>query len=331
MTVHRRIPLESREEWENALVGIPHAFAHTWGHCWSVHLSSKLPTFLYAYEDGGARVVCPLSERRFLGEPDLVTPYGFGGFVGSGDGADFPARWAEFTGREKYVCGYIGLNPLLQDGRHFGPDMASAHNSVFVLDLRLPPERLYAALDANRRRQVRAPLAPGQRIVWDRQRLVTFFLENYPDFLRRVGAAPVYHFSPDTLAFLCSLDTVFLIGAEVDGRLEAVVVFGHTPAVGDYLFGVALPEGRRHAARLLWCGIERLHALGIPALNLGGGARPGDGIAEFKRRFGARELPLIALREIYRPDAFQTLCLTAGAPAGSGGYFPPYHAPGLHP
>jgi hypothetical protein len=101
--------------------------------------------------------------------------------------------------------------------------------------------------------------------------------------------------------------------------------------VGDYLFGVALPEGRRHAARLLWCGIERLRSLGVPALNLGGGSRPGDGIAEFKRRFGAREVPLVALREVYRPDTFQALCRAAGAEPGGGGYFPPYHSPGLHP
>jgi hypothetical protein len=141
----------------------------------------------------------------------------------------------------------------------------------------------------------------------------------------------VYHFGAETLTSLCVLENVFLVGAEVDGALEAVMVFGHTPELGEYLFGVALPEGRRHAARLLWCGIERLRSLGVPRVNLGGGARPGVGLAEFKRRFGARELPLPALRQVYRPEAFAALCSAAGVSPEMNGYFPPYHSPGLRP
>lgn len=326
MTVHRRIPLDASAQWENALVGIPHGFAHTWGHCRSVQLSTNLPTYLYCFEGGGVRVVCPLAERRFQGQPDIVTPYGFGGFAGTDDCPGFPEHWAEFVAHEKYVCGYIGLNPLLRNQSYYAPAAAHAHNSVFTLDLRLPLEQLFGALHANRRRQLRAPLPAGTRIVWHPERLTAFFLASYQDFVRRAGAAPVYHFSPETLASLCALEGVILIGAEVDGRLEAVVVFGYTPHLGDYLFGVALPQGRRHSTRLLWCGVERLRSLGIPLLNLGGGARPDDGIAEFKRRFGARELPLIGLRQIYRADAFQALCRAAGIVPPGSGYFPPYHA-----
>ena len=327
MTVHRRIPLEARVEWENALVGIPHGFAHTWGHCRSVHLSSNLPTYLYCFEGGGVRVVCPLSERRFQGQPDIVTPYGFGGFAGTGDCPAFPAHWADFVAGEEYVCGYIGLNPLLQSDTYFDPRSAHADNSVFSLDLREPREQLFANLHANRKRQLREPLPPGTRIVWDAERLSAFFLDQYPGFMSRAGAAPIYRFSPATLSFLCSLDAVFLVGAEVGDRLEAVAVFGHTEHAADYLFGVALPAGRPHAARLLWCGIERLRSLGVPRLNLGGGARPNDGIAEFKRRFGAREVPLISLKQVYLPEAFERLCRAAGAEPGTTGYFPAYHTP----
>jgi hypothetical protein len=327
MTAHRRIPLDARQEWENALVGVPHAFAHTWGHCRSVYLSTHLPTYLYCFEGGGVRVVCPLSERRYRGQADVVTPYGFGGFAGTGECPAFPEYWIEFVAREEYVCGYIGLNPLLPNESYYLAGAASAHNSVFTLDLRLPLEQLLGALHPKRRSQLRAPLPAGTRIVWHTERLAEFFLASYAEFVRRVGAAPVYHFSPETLTFLCSLENLFLVGAEVEGRLEAVAVFGYTPNLGDYLFAVALPHGRHHSARLLWCGVERLRSLGIPLLNLGGGARPDDGIAEFKRRFGARELPLIGLRQIYRADAFEALCRTAGVESNVNGYFPPYHAP----
>ncbi|MFL5493746.1 MAG: hypothetical protein ACJ8DC_05095 [Gemmatimonadales bacterium] len=324
---HRRIGVESREAWTEALLGIPHAIAHTWGHCYAMHLSSGLPTYLYQFESGGVRVACPLAERRFQGHTDVVTPYGFGGFAGTGDCPSFPAHWAEFVAKQEYVCGYIGLNPLLVNHTYFDRGCAQADNSVFTLDLREPQEQLFAKLHANRKRQLREPLPPGTRIVWDAPRLSAFFFDRYPEFVNRVGAAPIYRFSPATLSFLCSLDGVFLVGAEVGDRLEAVAVFGHTGFVADYLFGVALPEGRPHAARLLWCGIERLRSLGVPLLNLGGGARPNDGIAEFKRRFGATEVPLLSLRQVYLPETFERLCQAAGAEPGTTGYFPPYHAP----
>ncbi|MBA3496242.1 MAG: hypothetical protein H0T86_03980 [Gemmatimonadales bacterium] len=327
MIVHRRTPVEAREAWEEALLGIPHAIAHTWGHCYAMHLSSGLPTYLYQFESGTVRVACPLAERRFRGQADIVTPYGFGGFAGTGDCPTFPARWAEFVAGEEYVCGYLGLNPVLRNDTYFDPRSVHTSNSVFTLDLRQPPERLFANLHANRKRQLREPLAPGTRIVWDNERLSAFFLEQYPVFVDRVSAAPVYRFSPATLSFLCALDGVFLVGAEVADRLEAVAVFGHTGYVADYLFGVALPEGRHHAARLLWCGAERLRSLGVPRLNLGGGARLNDGIAEFKRRFGAEEAPLLSVRQVYLPEAFARLCRSAGVEPDSTGYFPAYHAP----
>ena len=327
MTVHRRIPLDAGSEWDRALEGMPHAFAHTWGHCQAIQLTTGLPTYLYCWEREGARVVCPIAERRFRDETDIVTPYGFNGFVGTGDCHGFPDDWTEFAVREHYVCGYIGLNPVLRTETCFAPEPAATHNSVFVLDLGAPMEQLVAGVQPRRRSQLRAPLPPDTRIVWDRARLAAFFKETYPEFMRRADAAPVYDFNEATLSSLCSHGSALLVGAEVGGSLEAVVVFGYTPWVADYLFGVALPHGRHHGARLLWCGVERLQALGVLLLNLGGGARPNDGIAEFKRRFGARELPLHSLRQIYRPDVFRALCLAAGAEPQAGGYFPPYHAP----
>jgi hypothetical protein len=327
MTVHRRIALEAAAEWDRALEGLPHGFAHTWKHCHAVQLTTGLPTYLYCWERGSARVVCPLTERRFRGQADVVTPFGFNGFTGTADCAGFPDDWAEFTAGERYVCGYIGLNPVLRNDTCYARETAAAHNSVFVLDLRCTMDQLMDRVQPRRRTQLRAPLPPQTRIVWDRERLAAFFLATYPEFMRRAEAAPIYAFNEATLSSLCSQDTVLLVGAEVDGQLEAVLMFGYTAWVADYLFGVALPHGRHYSTRLLWCGVERLHDLGIPLLNLGGGARPNDGIAAFKRRFGAQELPLISLRQVYRPELFRALCLAAGVDPIGEGYFPPYHAP----
>ena len=70
------IPLESRVEWQNALQGIKHAFAHTWENCYAMHLTTGFTTYLYCFEAENIRIVCPIAEREFQGYVDIVTPYG---------------------------------------------------------------------------------------------------------------------------------------------------------------------------------------------------------------------------------------------------------------
>jgi len=324
--MHRRIPLTDPDDWRAALDGVPHAFAHTWGSCQAMQRTSGLETFLYRYEAHGVRVVCPFAIRRFRGAPDLLTPYGFSGFVGTGACPDFPARWAAYAAESGFVCGYVGLNPVLGGGWYDAAD-AVAFNSAFLLDLD-DEAAMFARLSANRRRQVREWVRGGVAVVTDRARCAAFFAEHLRAFLDERRAARIYYLSAATLDALFALDDVLLLGAEVDGRLEAVSVFAHTPHVGDYLFNVSVPEGRRHSAPLIWEGALRLRARGIPVLNLGGGIRPGDGVAEFKSRFGPREVPLRSLRQIYDAPAFHRLCREAGVDASGSGYFPPYHAVG---
>jgi hypothetical protein len=115
MMKHTCISLDDPSRWGSALAGVPHAFGHTWEHCYGMHLSSGLLTFLYYFEAENTRIVCPFSERTYGGHVDLVTPYGFSGFTGSGSCADFPSHWRPFAQIRRYVCGYIGLHPLFEN------------------------------------------------------------------------------------------------------------------------------------------------------------------------------------------------------------------------
>ncbi len=65
---HELIPLSSPELWKEALQDIPHAFGHTWENCYAMHLSTELPTYLYQFKHGDAKVICPISERSFMGK-----------------------------------------------------------------------------------------------------------------------------------------------------------------------------------------------------------------------------------------------------------------------
>jgi hypothetical protein len=325
----RLIPLEDRGAWDEALEELPHAFAHTWTSCHAMHLTTGWPTFLYAWQDGSARAICAIAERGEAGEVDVVTPYGFGGIVGAQVGPRMLEQWHEFARHRGYVCGYLGLNPVLAPATLRESADYREHNDVYVLELHRGTDALYASLSTNRRRQLHDFTSSSVRLVEDRERLSAWFLRHVDEFLRDKGASSTYAFSQETWTALLSSEDILVLGTErPGGDVAAVCVFGYTPHCAEYLFGISEPDGRSHTAALLWAGAGRLGEKGIPKLNLGGGVKRGDGIAQFKERFGGKRLPLGALKEVYRPEVYATLCQRAGKdPTDRTGFFPAYRAP----
>jgi hypothetical protein len=322
----RIIPLSDREEWDEALSVVPHAFGHTWASCEAMSLSGGFPTFLYVWSSPSGRAVCAFAERSFLGRRDVYTPYGFGGFTGLGDWSAMPADWRAFARDQGYVCGYVGLNPILTEAGIFDPDELFEYNDLHVLDLTRDVESLHGALSQNRRRQVR-PVAGGDVAV-DGAGHREFLRARLPSFYRERGASDVYSFSDQTLSRLLEVEGGMTVGAEVDGEVRAVCLFLGTGTVFEYFAGASTAEGRHFSAPLIWRGALELKSRGVPLLNLGGGVRRGDGIAAFKERFGATVRPLCALKQVYRPEDYRELCEQVGAdPWDRAGFFPAYHRP----
>jgi hypothetical protein len=327
---HKCIALDSPAEWKKALEGIRHAFAHTWENCHTMRLSTGFNTYLYCLETENMRVVCPIAEREFGGRVDIVTPYGFSGFVGTGDCADFPRYWREFVRERGYVCGYIGLNPIFENTTYFDPDELYAYNNIYILDLTLSREELFSKLDRNRKRQLKEWETISADLLLEKHALKDFCLANYSEFFRQKGATSAYAFSSATFESLFMLDSVLVVGAGSVEKIEAAIVFTYTRYAADALFNISLPEGRRHSAALHWYGVDYFKAMGVPILNLGGGVRANDRLAEFKERFGGKKLALSCLKQVYDAATYADLCVRVGAdPTDRTGYFPPYRSTGV--
>ncbi len=319
------VPLSEPERWRRALEDIPHSFAHTWESCHAHSLTTGYETFLFCATSGDVRVTCPIAERPIDGRVDVVTPYGFSGFSGTGPAPGLPEQWRAFARERAYVCGYIGLSPLFGDPSFADPADVHPNKHVYVLDLTLGDQELHRALSVNRRRELRT-WDPADHDL-DRDRLMAFFLEQFPLFMRRKGAGPQYAFAAETLEAICRLPNAFLLGAERDGVVEAVAVFAHTPHGGDFLFNASLPGGSWHSTHLLWSAVKRLRQVGVPLLNLGGGVEEEDSVARYKERFGPRKVPLVALKQVYDRPAYERLCRDRGRdPRDTSGFFPPYRS-----
>jgi hypothetical protein len=313
------IPLAERDRWEAALAGVPHGPAHTWGFA-----AAMQATWLYHYERDGFTIVCPLLERPAGDRVDVATPGGFNGFAGTGWPAQFAQDWRAFAAEQRWVCAYVVLHPAFCDASGFPPSEVAVHNELYLLDLSSSHEQLVARMSRNRRRQLRDCESRRGELVSDRARLAAFLVATYDDFFKRKGGGPSTRLATETLERLAGLPDAVLVGAEGPAGIEALLVVAHTACCADSVFAVSVPGGEGHAALLHWHAIEQLRALGVPQLNMGGGLRPGDPIAEFKRRFGAQPAPLRSIRQIYDADAYARLCAARGVDPAAGGYFPAY-------
>lgn len=323
--MHRLIPLENARDWSAALEGIPHAIAHTWGYCEAIQHSSQLPTFLYEYAGAGGRVLFPVSIRQFAERRDIVTPLGFAGPVGTANGVEFASEWTRFVQEAGFVCGYIGLHPVLDCGV-FTTNVYSS-NCVYVVDLSPPDDAIFHRLSRNRKREIRA-MDGKVELVFDRDRVGQFLADNIDDFLSSRGARAIYFFNRGTIERLISLRHVDLLGAAVDGRLEAAGVFGFTDTIADYLYNVSTPRGTPLSTFLTWHGILRMKERGIAKLSLGGGISAGDGVAAYKTRFGATPYPIKAAHQVYDEPVYKDLCKRRqNRGQVIAGFFPLYQSP----
>jgi hypothetical protein len=322
--IQKLIPLDSPEEWNQALEGIPHSFTHTRDYCYAMHLTTEYPTYLYSLRSGDTRIICPIAERPCGKYVETVTPIGFSGFAGTGDLAEFPSLWEEFARSREYVTAYVTLNPLFDRPSFTNLAMTRQHNSLYFLDLDAAEEKIIQGFSQSRRRGLRKWQESGVQIITEREILTQFFLQHYRGFFRAKGLPPAYDFTESTITLLLSLDQVYVVGASTSSGLQSVLVCCFTPDVAESFLNVSLPCGNEHVAGLTWHAAKHFRSLGIPKFNLGGGVASNEGVAEAKRRFGAYPLPLRSLRLIVRPNIYNDLCAAAGCENENDGYFPPY-------
>lgn len=322
--IEKLIPLDSPDEWNEALNGIPHSFTHTREHCYAMQLTTGYATYLYVVTSGDTRIVCPIAERSAGEYLEAITPWGFSGFAGNGELADFPSIWEAFLRSRGYVTAYITLNPMFCRPTFADAQLTCSRNTLHLIDLLPSEEEILDGFSRARRRGLRSWSRSGVTIVEDRDTLTDFFLKHHHGTVQRMNMPPAFDFAESTLAYLLSLDTVYMVGAKTPSGLQTALIGCATPYVADGLLSVSLPDSRGHMAGLIWHAAKHFRQQGIPFYNLGGELASRDGVAGFKRQFGTREMPLRSLRQIVRPAIYNELCTAAGCDAGSDGYFPPY-------
>lgn len=330
---HTIIRINQSIEWDAALTGFIHTPAHEHAYCKAMSLSSGMETFLYVGEgDGGAKLVCAFGIRTRGRYAELVSPYGFGGYMLGNErtnGKELLIACDEYLRLNEFVTAYVLQHPLFPLPDNVSAEDVFAGARVYMMDLSLSEEELWGRLSKGFRYDIRKTGGEAAfDLCTDQDALCKAIVELYPLTVARVGASPVYHFTEQSLDMICRMRGAFLLGAMRNSKIEAMVVFLASGTAADYFINAASESGRVYSKVLVWEMLKRLRNNGVRCVNLGGGVRPNDSLDEFKRRFQGSAVISQSVKKVFDADAYKSLCAECGVCGiDRGNYFPPYWKP----
>lgn len=314
--------LGDRSGWDAATAG-PQTFpSQTWAYARALAAAGLAPQ-LAVVEADGARLVLPFHERSFRGFTDIATLPGLSGASLHPASPAPLALWRDYAAGRGWVCGYLQLSVSTGAFAVMAPDRVLSHNALFVFDLATwTAER---SPGHNMRKTLRRCEREGAVFCTDRDRLAEVFPALHTASMARLGDAPI--FPTETLAVWAEDPDVQFIGGAIDGQIEVAGLCRMRNGIAEGHLAGSTEAGRGLHAWLFARSAAWFAQQGVRSYNIGGYGRPGDGLHMMKARLAATEHPLRAIRQIYRPDLFDTLCRAAGVAADSA-YFPPYRTPG---
>lgn len=315
------VSLDQQERWEAALStdGLP---SHSWGYARALRDSGIEPE-LAVVRSGGSRMLLPFFAREWAGTTDIATVPGLSGASIDPASPAPLATWRRHAEEQGWIAGYIQLAPGCELVRDDRKEELGAHNEVYLLDLRQEDPLSNASEIV--RRKIRRAERSGATLVEDLGLLAGAVVELHPQTMRRVGASSVYDFSSATLESWTAYSGSLALGARLEEKIEAVTLFVVRGPRAEFLLNGSTDSGRELAAWLFAEAIPRLRERGVEWLNLGGGIRPGDGVAQFKQRFRPEARPLRRVRQIYDESRYAELCARAGVGLDSD-WFPAYRS-----
>ena len=312
------ISLADHERWEAVATesGVP---SHRWDFCAALAYSGPAPS-LARVSNQGSVLIMPFVERTWADTVDIATITTVSGASWSAPDSSVLDQWGHYGASREWVAGYMQFHPGTDLS---GVPAARPGNSVFIIDLRIGD--LLARASTIVRRKLRRAASAGAQLYDDPVLVEEAVVRLYPETMRRVRARDNYAYSEQTLRRWFRDPRSLVLGVSVGERIEACALFLVSGGQAEYHLGASSDEGRGLQAWLLHSGMVRLREMGVAVLNLGGGVRRGDGLFQFKAKFGGEQRVLHAVRQIYRPDVYDHLLREAGVSADET-WFPAYRA-----
>jgi len=327
--------------WLAALERVPHDTYHLPGF---VRNEAELVggrAVAFVYDDGRDVLLVPLVIRPIQDSArvDAVSPYGYGGPVGSTTDESF---WRaafdvliEALARRGAVACFLRLHPLLPAGvdavTSYGT--VQSHGQTVSIDLRQPEGEIVSKYRRDHRRQIRRAKASGAAVVVDDWALLSWFIELYRSTMVSINAKSYYVFPPSYFHGLRERlgDHIHLMTVRGGTETLGAGLFLECDGIVQYHLGAVRPDTHaKQPTKILLDATGRwAKSRGNAHLHLGGGVGAhDDSLFLFKAGFSDLRHVFRTLSIVVDEAAYAGLVLERlGRPDGGldrTGFFPAY-------
>lgn len=322
------IKSEDKLLWNEKLRDYPHTSYHTWEYCNALSYSIEERILLFVGHVANQKLVCTFAVReKLVGYSDIFTPYGYGGLYTESKGESHKLRdlWISFLLKFEFTTSYLMLHPCVTFDASWAKVLFN-HTNVYLLDLARSTDDLWKNLGKGHKSEIKKfQNNSSVTIVSDKVQIKKAFASIYRETMLRVQASKTYDFTEETLDLFVDSESSLILGATVNGEIKTLVLFLIGGGIAEYFISASSDMENNCTKLLIWEAVKILQSKGVLKLHLGGGVKTGDALDDFKRRFGAIQLPLHVNKEIIDTSKYNHLCKTFEIDKKhSEDYFPPY-------
>ena len=339
--------IEQAEEWDKAVrdfISYDVYYLSGYVNAFRIHGDGEPMLFYYANENlKGINVVMKRDidhDPFFSGKLergtlfDLITPYGYGGWLIEGDGekAELFSEFGEWCREHNVVSEFVRYHPMLNnaalaeafyDVTHLGKTVAMDLSS---------PDTIWSNFTSKNRNMVRKALKSGVQIYHGQYpSIYKTFKEIYDLTMNSDHASDYYYFKDE---FYDSIrndlsDESEVFWAELDGKIIAASIMIFANGYMNYHLSGSLREYQHLAPSNLLLYKAALWGCrnGCKSLHMGGGVgSKEDSLYKFKSAFNRNEAKQFSIgKKIYLNDIYEKLSQMKN-PDSETGFFPKYRA-----
>lgn len=308
--------------------------------------------FVY-YESKENFVIYPFLKRQINALPsfrdlpsniyDIITPYGYGGYLRSNDQIvmnGFDSIFKEYCRENHIISEFIRFHPLIKNWNYSPNNVTIEQKSETILvDLTNDNEKIWSDISSKCRNCIRKAIKSNLNIIEDQKLsgLDTFY-RLYHETMKRVKAKAYYFFPRAWFDDMASLikGNLVLFHAEYNDAIVVSSLFMFTEEFIHYHLSASDTEHKYLSANHLLLYEVALWAKnrGIKYFHLGGGYQPNDTVFKFKASFSSIRAPFYIGKVIHDHEYYRYLSerklAVEGEEISDLDFFPVYRAP-THP
>lgn len=322
--------LEKREKWDEIVKSFSQYdvyYLSGYVRAFEINGDGQAMLIYYENEEKSTRAINVIMKRdigtfeplkQYIGRGelfDIVTPYGYGGFIVEGtDTQSLKDEYENFCKENYIVCEFVRFHPMLSNWQSVENIYDVIHLGHTVYMDTSSEEIIWQNLSSKNRNMIRKAQKEGLEVFWSRDsKIIEPFMEIYNATMDKDQASEYYYFDKDFYnSILHDLKhNAMWFYAVKDGEIAAISIFMFCNGQMHYHLSASRREYSKLAPTnlLLYEAAVWAFKNGYKSLHMGGGVGSGqDSLYKFKKAFNrGDDVEFCIGKKIFDEETYQKL------------------------